>query len=46
MTPCSISSLINFSVASAPHRDTHLAQEGLRSCYADTGNVYECLIVS
>ncbi|CAG9789007.1 unnamed protein product [Diatraea saccharalis] len=27
-------------VAWAPHRDTHLAQEALRSCFASSGNVH------
>ncbi|XP_038216468.1 SET and MYND domain-containing protein 4-like [Zerene cesonia] len=27
-------------VAKPPHKDTHLAQESLRSCYATFGNVY------
>lgn len=27
-------------VGSAPHRDTHLAQEALRSCFAAFGNVH------
>lgn len=27
-------------VARAPHRDTHLAQEALRSCFATAGNVH------
>lgn len=27
-------------VGRAPHRDTHLAQEALRSCFAAFGNVH------
>lgn len=27
-------------VARGPHRDTHLAQEALRSCFAAAGNVH------
>lgn len=28
------------AVARAPHRDTHIAQEALRSCFAAAGNVH------
>lgn len=27
-------------IAAAPHRDTHIAQESLRTCLADNGNTY------
>ncbi|GLV38670.1 SET and MYND domain containing class 4 member 2 [Carabus blaptoides fortunei] len=34
------------SIACPPHKTTHMAQESLRTCLADTGNVYECLVSS
>lgn len=35
-----------YSIAVPPHRETHLAQEALRTSFADTGNVYQCLIIT
>lgn len=31
-------------VGCAPHRDTHLAQEALRSCFAAFGNVHRVFV--
>lgn len=29
-----------YKVALPPHKDTHIAQESLRTCYADSGNTF------
>lgn len=29
-----------YKVALPPHKDTHIAQESLRTCLADNGNTY------
>lgn len=38
-TMCSAIDIFH-EVARPPHRDTHLAQEALRSCYAVSGNIH------
>lgn len=30
-----------YEVATPPHRETHLAQESLRVCFAAAGNIYK-----
>lgn len=32
---------VDFRIAVVPHKETHLAEETLRACYADFGNKFE-----